>query len=98
MLKNDVHPRKIEYAKCLVNAVSVCDVKHIVVKHCNDRIRPQRFNITASSRSFAATIPLPQTLQTGGHDNELVKMKADMFPFTVKLTMQQLGTSLKVVE
>ena len=83
VLKNDVHPRKIEFAKCLVNAVSFCDVQHIVVKHCNDRIRPQRFNITASSRSITAIIPLPQNLQTGDHDDELVKMKADKVPITV---------------
>lgn len=66
-----------------VNAVRASQVAHIVVHHCNDRIRPQVFSVEPKKYTFRANIPKPRMLQERDGDRESVQMKAVQIPVLV---------------
>ena len=69
----------------LRNGVSVpvakaSQIKHIVLKHCNDRIQPQVFTLEPMSFDFIAAMPKPPSLQLHEDDREHFKMRAIQLP------------------
>ena len=59
-----------------VAAVSADRVKHLVLRHCNDRISLATFSIKPKLHSFKENILKPRPLQVKGNERELLKMKA----------------------
>ena len=66
-----------------VAAVGGDRVKHLVLRHCNERISPPTFSIKPKLHSFKAKILKPRTLQVKGNERELLKMKAIQLPVLI---------------
>ena len=63
-----------------VPVVKASQVKHLVLKHCNDRIHPPTFVLEPEKRDFVAAAPKPPSMQLGEDDREHFKMKATQLP------------------
>ena len=66
ILKKGCSKRKIKIGDKTITAVTANEVERIVLKHENDSISPQLFTMQPQSHSFTATLPLPDSQQTGG--------------------------------
>jgi len=53
-----------------------CEVNHIILRHCNDRIEPQVFAVKPKNFSFVANILKPSVLRTKGDERETIRMMA----------------------
>jgi len=53
-----------------------CEVNHIILRHCNDRIEPQVFVVKLKNFYFVANILKPSVLCTKGDERETIRMMA----------------------
>ena len=66
-----------------VKAVFASEVDHVVLRHSNDRIKPQIFSVEPKPYTFVAKILKPSILQTKGDERENVRMKATQIPLII---------------
>jgi len=66
-----------------VNAVFSSDVDHIVLKHVNNRIRPEIFSLQPKEFTFKAKFLKPKVLQTKGDEREFLIMKGKQIPLII---------------
>ena len=72
-------PMKIDSTTVHIQAAHASQIKHITLKHCNDRVQPEIFHLEPKNFSFNANLPQPRIL---GFDagRRAVKMKALQLP------------------
>ena len=63
-----------------IPVVKASQIKHVVLKHCNDRIKPAYFNVEPKQHSFVASVPRPHSIRLSEDDRENLKMRANQLP------------------
>jgi hypothetical protein len=67
VLKPNVQPKSVMIGKNIsvlqAARTSQAQVDHIVVRHTNDRVKPQVFSIKPKSHTFDTRVPKPKSLQ-----------------------------------
>ncbi len=82
-----LHPQAQPFSVTLDDGVSIqacfaSDVAHVVMKHANQSITPQTFEMKPSSHTFRAKLLKPDELQTKGNTRETVSMKCKQIQLT----------------
>ena len=81
VLKPGVQPSQTKIGTdVLLPVVTASQVSHVVLEHCNKRIRPREFFITPKSYAFVAKIPKPRMLRLSADDRERFLMRATQVP------------------
>ena len=84
VLKSGVTPHEVKLNDAIpVTAVQASNVSHIVLRHLNDRVRPEVFSIEPKKYTFKAKVLKPRVLQVKNQDREVLCMKGIQLPILV---------------
>ena len=70
---------KLRSGTC-VPVVKASQIRHVVLKHCNDRIKPNLFVLEPMTLNFIAAVPVPRSLRLQDNEREQLKMKGTQLP------------------
>jgi len=62
----------------LVNVIWASQVEHLVLRHCNDRIKPELFSV--KPKTYTNVALKLRVLQVKGNEWEAIKMRALQLP------------------
>ena len=81
VLKHGTIPTTVELLNGLsVKGVLASDVDHILLKHSNDKVCPQKFSVQPLPQTFTTKILKPTSLQSKGKEREKFTMQARQLP------------------
>ena len=84
MLKPGVVPETVMLGGTTpVAAVKASQVEHIVLRHSNERVRPQTFCVEPRNYTFTAKMLKPKSLRTKQAPRESLAMKAQQLPLLI---------------